>query len=121
MKVSDWPTVSKIGFTPNGWHFWSHGFGIEPYEGPATVMSVWADGTSQLEDDPVIDKMFADYAAEMDMTQRKDIFTKFQSHMYENVVAMNRGNYGLFQVVSARVRNFVPYRIPRLWGIWLDA
>ena len=23
VKVSDWPTVSQVGFTPNGWHFWT--------------------------------------------------------------------------------------------------
>ncbi len=120
VKVADWPTVSKIGFTPNNWHFWAHGFGIEPYEGPATVMSVWANGTSQQKDDPAIDKLFAAYTGEMDIERRKGIFVEFQKHMYENAVAMQLGNYGLFQVVSAKIKNFTPYRIPRLWGVWLD-
>ena len=120
VKVSDWPTVSKVGFTPNGWHFWTHGFGIEPYEGPATVMSVWANGVSQLKDDPVIDKLFAAYMAEMDEAKRKDIFAQFQAHMYEDAVAMQFGNYGIMQAITAKLQNFVPYRIPRLWGVWLD-
>ena len=120
VKVSDWPTVSKIGFTPNGWHFWSHGFGIEPYEGPATVMSVWVNGVSQQKDDPVIDRLFKSYTAELDAASRKDIFAQFQSHVYENAVAMQFGNYGVLQATTVKLKNFVPYRIPRLWGVWLD-
>ncbi|MEO9191240.1 MAG: ABC transporter substrate-binding protein, partial [Acetobacteraceae bacterium] len=61
LRVADWPTVSKIGAGPSGWHFWTHGFGIEPYEGPATVMGVWVNGLSQQKDDKLIDKLFADF------------------------------------------------------------
>ena len=24
ISVADWPTVSKVGFTDQGWHFWTH-------------------------------------------------------------------------------------------------
>jgi peptide/nickel transport system substrate-binding protein len=121
VKVADWPTVSAQGFTPNGWHFWTHGLGIEPYEGPAKLMSIWANGISQIKDDPAIDKMYADLLAELDMEKRKQIFAQFQTYMYQNAVTMPMGNYGMFQVVSSRIKNFAPYRIPRLWGIWLES
>jgi peptide/nickel transport system substrate-binding protein len=120
VKVSDWPTVSLVGYTPNGWHFWTHGFGIEPYEGPATVMSVYAGGMSQIKDDPVIDGLYKAYTGEMDMAKRKDIFAQWQGHMYENAVSMTLGNYGIIQAVSTRLKNFVPYRITRLWDVWLE-
>jgi peptide/nickel transport system substrate-binding protein len=120
VKVSDWPTVSTLGFTPNGWHFWTHGLGIEPYEGPAKLMSIWSNGISQIKDDPAIDKLYADLLAELDMNKRKAIFAQFQTHMYENAVVVSLGNYGMFQVVSSKIKNFAPYRIPRLWGTWLD-
>ena len=74
IRVSDWPTVSKLGFTPEDWHMWVHGMGIEPYEGPATIMSVWVNGESQQKDDPTINKLFADYNLELDEAKRKDIF-----------------------------------------------
>jgi peptide/nickel transport system substrate-binding protein len=122
VRVSDWPTASKIGLSPNGWHFWAHGFGIEPYEGPATVMSVWSTGQLQQQKaDPDIDSLFAAYTAEMDMAKRKDIFARFQQHMYDNAVAMQLGNDGMLQVISAKLQNFVGYRIPRMWGVWLEA
>ncbi len=120
LKVADWPTVSTMGFKPEGWHFWTHGLGIEPYEGPAKLMSIWTNGISQLKDDPVIDQLYADLLAELDMNKRKEIFAKFQAHMYENAVTIAVGNYGMFQVLSSRIQNFAPYRIPRLWGIWLE-
>ncbi|HSU06660.1 MAG TPA: ABC transporter substrate-binding protein [Acetobacteraceae bacterium] len=120
VKVSDWPTVSTMGFKPNGWHFWTHGLGIEPYEGPAKLMSIWTNGISQIKDDPVIDKQYADLLAELDMNKRKEIFAQFQTHMYQDAVTMALGNYGMFQVVSSRIKNFAPYRIPRLWGVWLE-
>ena len=121
VKVADWPTVSLMGFKPEGWHFWTHGLGIEPYEGPAKVMSIFANGISQIVDDPKIDKMYADLLSELDMEKRKQIFADFQKHIYDNAVTMPLGNYGLFQVTASKVKNFVPYRIPRLWGTWLES
>ena len=53
----------------------------------------------------------------MDEGKRKELFVKFQTHMYDNAVAMKAGNYGIFQVATAKLKNFTPYRIPRMWGV----
>lgn len=121
IAVSDWPTVSRVGFTPQGWNFWTHGFGIEPYEGPASVMAPWVGGTSQIRRDEKIDAWAAELNSAMDEGRRRQIFTDFQRHMWDNAVAIKAGNYGLFQAAATRLRNFTPYRIPRMWGTWLDA
>lgn len=120
IKVSDWPTVSKVGFTDEGWHFWTHGFGIEPFEGPASVISPWTKGTSQRKTDAAIDAQADRINSEMNLENQKKIFAEFEAHMTEQAVALNLGNYGLFQVATSRLKNFKPYRIPRLWGVWLD-
>lgn len=120
IKVADWPTVSKIGFTDEGWSFWTHGFGIEPYEGPASVMAPWVKGVSQRKDDPAIDSLFAKFNGEMSFDGQKKIFEEFQDHMSKDAVALNLGNYGLFQIATSKLKNFKPYRIPRMWGVWLD-
>jgi len=70
ISVADWPTVSKVGFTDEGWNFWTHGFGIEPYEGPASVMAPWVGGTSQRKTDPEVDRLYAAYNAELDEGKR---------------------------------------------------
>jgi peptide/nickel transport system substrate-binding protein len=120
IRPSDWPTVTKIGFTHENWHMWMQGMGIEPYDGPATIMSVWVNGTSQQQDDPIIDKLYNDFNLELDDTQRKNIFGEFQQHMYEQAVAAPIAQYGVFQVATSRLRNYVPERIPRMWGVWLE-
>jgi peptide/nickel transport system substrate-binding protein len=118
--VADWPTVSKAGFTDQGWIFWTHGYGIELYEGPASVVAPWVNGTSQRKKDNTIDQLAAALNAEMDEGKRKELFIKFQTHMYNNAVALKAGNYGIFQVATAKLKNFVPYRIPRMWGVTLE-
>jgi len=120
ISVADWPTVSKVGFTDQGWNFWTHGYGIEPYEGPASVMAPWVNGTSQRKKDETIDKLAAALNSEMDEGKRQQLFTEFQKHMYEDAVAMKAGNYGIFQVANAKLKNFEPSRIPRMWGVTLE-
>ncbi len=120
LKVADWPTVSKVGFTDEGWSFWTHGFGIEPFEGPASVISPWVKGTSQRKADAKIDRMFEDINAAMKAEDQQKIFDAFQDHMRDEAVALNLGDYGLFQIASAKLKNFKPYRIPRMWGVWLE-
>jgi peptide/nickel transport system substrate-binding protein len=120
ISVADWPTVSKVGFTDQGWHFWTHGYGIEPYEGPASVIAPWVNGTSQRKKDETIDRIALSLNGEMDEGKRKALFTQFQTHMYDNAVAMKAGNYGIFQVATAKLKNFAPYRIPRMWGVTLE-
>ncbi|MDQ4088673.1 MAG: ABC transporter substrate-binding protein [Pseudomonadota bacterium] len=120
ISVADWPTVSKVGFTDQGWHFWTHGYGIEPFEGPASVIAPWVGGTSQRKKDETIDKIATALNSEMDENKRKELFAQFQTHMYDNAVAMKAGNYGILQVATAKLKNFTPYRIPRMWGVTLE-
>ena len=121
LKVGDWPTISGIGLkSDQGWNFWTHGFGIEPYEGPASAMSHWVKGQGQRKADPVIDDLFTKLNAEMDVAKQKQLFADFENRMADQAIAINLGDYGLFQVVSNKLKNFKPYRITRMWGVWLE-
>jgi len=120
IKVTDWPTAVKIGWSPEGWNLFAHGFGIQPFEGPGTVMSAWAGGQLHQKPDAEIDRLYAAYSGELDAEKGKALFASFQQHMINDVIAIKVGNYGLFQVGTAKLRNFEPYRIPRMWGVWLD-
>ncbi|MEM7445767.1 MAG: ABC transporter substrate-binding protein [Pseudomonadota bacterium] len=120
LSVADWPTVSQIGFSPDGWQLWAHGFGIEPFEGPASVIAPWVGGVSTQADDPEINRLYQELTTAMDPDDRAEIFAEFQQYMYENAVAIKAGNYGLFQVSTDTLENFVPYRIPRMWGVELN-
>ena len=121
LKVADWPTTSKMGLTSDqGWNFWTHGVGINPYEGPASVMGNWVKGAGQRRADPAIDALFEKLNAEMSPDARKKVFAEFENRMDDEAVALNLGNYGMFQVATSKLKNFKPYRIPRMWGVWLD-
>lgn len=121
LKVSDWPTASGIGLkSDTGWNFWSHGFGIEPYEGPVSAMSHWVKGQGQRKADPQIDAMFDKINAEMNVDAQKKIFVEFEDRMADQAIAINLGHYGLFQVATSKLKNFKAYRIPRMWGVWLE-
>ncbi|MBC7437903.1 MAG: ABC transporter substrate-binding protein [Bdellovibrionales bacterium] len=120
IKVTDWPTAVKTGWSPQGWNLFAHGFGIQPFEGAGTVMSAWAGGQLHQKPDATIDRLYASYSNELDQGKKNALFASFQQHMVEDVTAIKVGNYGLFQVSSAKLQNFEPYRIPRMWGVWLD-
>ncbi len=121
LKVSDWPTTSKIGLgSDQGWNFWTHGFGIEPFEGPASVMQPWVNGQGQRKADPVVDTLFEKLNGEMNVEAQKQLFTEFENRMADQAIAINLGDYGLFQIASSKLKNFKPYRIPRMWGVWLE-
>lgn len=119
VAVADWPTTSKLGFSKEGWNFWTHGLGIEPFEGPGTVMNVWVNGNGQMAPDAEIDRIAGEFAQAKTEDEKKVLFTEFQQRMYDNMIAVKAGNYGLFQVTSSKVQNFTPFRIPRLWGVTL--
>ncbi|MEO7939686.1 MAG: ABC transporter substrate-binding protein [Burkholderiaceae bacterium] len=122
LKVADWPTTSKMGLgSDTGWSFWTHGMGIEPYEGPASVMAPWVKATWQRgTPDAVIDGLFEKFNGEMNLDAQKKLFTAFEDHMADQAIALNLGDYGLFQVASSKLKNFKAYRIPRMWGVWLE-
>ncbi|HSQ82505.1 MAG TPA: ABC transporter substrate-binding protein [Casimicrobiaceae bacterium] len=120
IKVTDWPTAVKIGWSPAGWNLFAHGFGIQPFEGAGTVMASWTGGQLHQKPDPEIDRLYAEFSAEMNPEKRKALFATFQKHMIDNVIAAKVGNYGLFQVSTSKLHGFKPYRIPRMWGVWLD-
>jgi peptide/nickel transport system substrate-binding protein len=121
LKVADWPTTSGIGLkSDQGWNFWTHGFGIEPYEGPASAMSHWVKGQGQRKADPTIDALFDKLNGEMNIDNQKKLFADFENQMADQAIALNLGTYGLFQVATSKLKNFKAYRIPRMWGVWLE-
>ena len=103
-----------------GWNFWTHGFGIEPFEGPASAMSHWVKGQGQRKADPAIDAMFEKINTEMNVETQKKIFADFENQMADQAIAINLGIYGQFQVATSKLKNFKAYRIPRMWGVWLE-
>ena len=83
-------------------------------------MSPWVNGQSQRKADPVVDALFDKFNGEMNLENQKKIFADFENQMADQAIAINLGDYGLFQIASSKLKNFKPYRIPRMWGVWLE-
>ena len=83
-------------------------------------MSHWVKGQGQRKADPVIDSLFDKLNGEMNIEAQKKLFVDFENQMADQAIAINLGTYGLFQVATAKLKNFKAYRIPRMWGVWLE-
>ena len=50
----------------------------------------------------------------------KETFGKFQERVYEQVLFLKFGDLMRKQASRANVKGFMPYRIPRLWNVWIE-
>jgi len=107
---------------PEGWNTWTAQLGIEPYEGPVNVVTYFAGPkNTQFKQDPEIDRAFAALNTEPTLDGRKRAFAEFQRRMFEQFWAIKVGDFGIYQASSAKIANFKPYRIPRMWDTWYES
>ena len=70
--------------------------------------------------DPVLDKLFAELVLGETFDARKETFGKFQERVYEQVLFLKFGDLMRKQASRSNVKGFIPYRIPRLWNVWVE-
>lgn len=56
----------------------------------------------------------------MTLAERKGAAERFYTRVTDQAYSIKLGDNGLLQAIRTEVKNFVPYRIPRAWGVWLD-
>jgi peptide/nickel transport system substrate-binding protein len=122
LNVVDWPTASQKRLQPTGWHMWTVGFGVEPYEGPTNVIGLTTKANNaagaQWKADPELlaaDKLFG---SSLKLEDQKKAVADWQKRMYEWVPVINTGVIGRYQAVVAKVEGYEPNRIPRMWDLW---
>jgi peptide/nickel transport system substrate-binding protein len=121
VRVVDWPTALSTTTRKEGWNAWPLMMGIEPYEGPYNVVSFFAGANARMQvQDPVIDAANDTLNNAVGLAERQAAFGRFQRQMYEQAYAIKVGEVGIFQATRANVRGYKPYRIPRMWDIWLE-
>jgi peptide/nickel transport system substrate-binding protein len=101
LNVVDWPTASEVRRKPEGWHLWSLGFGIEPYEGPYNVAGFFV----------------GENGSSLNVEDRKKAFADFQRRFFEYVPAIKTGDLGRYQATRANVVGYATGRIPRMWDV----
>ncbi|MGG5817850.1 ABC transporter substrate-binding protein [Falsiroseomonas sp. HW251] len=118
--ITDWPTAFSQRTQRTGWHMWALMLGIEPYEGPYGVVGFFSGNAPvQHQRDEVIEDCQRRLTTSLAEADRKKAVSDFQARMYDQAIAIKCGDVGIVQATRAQVRDYKPYRIPRMWGISL--
>lgn len=121
VDVFDWATAMNRRRDKESWNLWFTGQGSGPSVGPFSAMKdVVSPQNNQFVPDPVLDKLFGELITGKTFDSRKESFGKFQEHVYEQVLFLKFGDLMRKQAARANVKGFVPYRIPRMWNVWID-
>ncbi len=121
VDVFDWATAMNHRRNKDAWNLWFTGQGSGPSVGPFSALKdVVSPQNNQFVADPELDKLFADLVSGATFEARKASFGKFQDRVYEQVLFLKFGDLIRKQAALANVKGFVPYRIPRLWNVWIE-
>lgn len=121
VKVTDWPTALAGTAKKEGWNAWPLMFGIEPYEGPYNTVSFWWGDKARIQvNDPVIDSAYQRLTTSPALSERQKAFADFQKQMYDQAYVIKVGDVGIYQATRSNVQGYRPYRIPRMWDVWLE-
>ena len=121
VRVVDWPTALSTTTKKEGWNAWPLMMGIEPYEGPYNVVSFFAGANARMQvQDQVIDAANQTLTTALSLAERQAAFSQFQKQMMEQAFVIKVGEVGIFQATRANLKGYKPYRIPRLWDVWVE-
>ena len=121
VDVFDWATAMNQRRNKDGWNLWFTGQGSGPSVGPFSALKdVVSPQNNQVVVDPLLDKLFAELVTGETFDARKETFGKFQERVYEQVLFLKFGDLMRKQAARSNVMGFMPYRIPRLWNVWIE-
>ena len=117
----DWGSAMNKRRDKDAWNLWFTGQGTGPSIGPFTAMKdVVSPQKNQFVADPTLDALFAELVTGATFEARRATFGKFQERVYDQVLFLKFGDLIRKQAARANVKGFVPYRIPRLWNVWVE-
>jgi peptide/nickel transport system substrate-binding protein len=121
VDVFDWATAINHRRNKEAWNLWFTGQGSGPSVGPFSALKdVVSPQNNQFVPDPALDKLFGELVSGETFEDRKATFGKFQERVYDQVLFLKFGDLVRKQAARANVKGFQPYRIPRMWNVWID-
>jgi len=121
VDVFDWATALNRRRDKEAWNLWFTGQGSGPAAGPFSALKdVVSPQKNQFIADPEIDKLFTEMVSGATFEARKATFGKFQAHVYDQVLFLKFGDLHRKQAARSSIKGFAPYRIPRMWNVWVD-
>lgn len=121
IDLYDTPSYTAKAQNPDGWSVYMGEFGLAPSIGPYGLPNFWTGPKNwQKLQDSELDSAFADLKGKLTLAERKGAAERFYTRVTDQAYSIKLGDNGLLQAIRTEVKNFVPYRIPRAWGVWLD-
>ncbi|MCP5150426.1 MAG: ABC transporter substrate-binding protein [Ectothiorhodospiraceae bacterium] len=127
LLVQDWPaTIATRNKAHDEWNYHFTGWGTNTSLGYLAVFKFLAqprpiynfkDPTAS---DKVFDAAYDDMLNKPTFEERKEAFARVQYRVMENGLALPFGWLTKNQATRSNVHNFVPFRIPRMYNVWMD-
>lgn len=121
LNLVDWPTALSVRLKKEGWNAWIVAMGVEPVSGPYSIASLFVgDDPWMRKADPAMDEIYGRLLTAATVEERQKIVREFEAYLYDKFYVLKLGNIGVYQAARAEVANFVPFRFPRMWGVWFQ-
>ena len=121
LTVLDWPTQRKKREDPKAWQHLLHGLWHRALSG----RGVGHPGPRAADGSPDVEGRRGPHPALRGPRQQAHVrgaegrLREAQERIYDQVHAIKFGDLTKVQAARANVKGFKPYRIPRMWNVWL--
>jgi peptide/nickel transport system substrate-binding protein len=127
LEVQDWPaTIATRDNQPDAWNYHFTGWGTNMSLGYLAVFKFLAkprpiyNFANPEDTDEVFDQTYHDMLNLPTFEERAEAFARAQHRVMENGLALPFGWLTKNQATRADVQNFVPFRIPRMYNVWME-
>lgn len=126
LKVVSWPVLLQMTQnTTEAWNLVFTAWGARPALGPLAVMRDFvpprpAYKPLEGQADPDLLSAWTDMNEQPTVEGRRKAFDAMQQLVLDRVYALPFGVLSKVQAVRSDVHGFVPFRVPRMYNVWLD-
>jgi peptide/nickel transport system substrate-binding protein len=122
LEVTDWPTSRERRADKDAWNLFFTGFGTGPSIGPRGAVTDLMPPTNlpNAPEDPAVMDAWSRMHLEENLEGRKQAFADLQQLLYVDVYNIVMGDITKVQATRSNVKGFTPFRIPRLWNVWVE-
>lgn len=127
LEVQDWPaTIATRDKSHDAWNYHFTGWGTNTSLGYLAVFKFLApprpiyNFKNPTDTDKVFDAAYRDMISKPTVEERYEAFARVQYRVMENGLALPFGWLTKNQAVRSNVKGFVPFRIPRMYNVWME-
>jgi peptide/nickel transport system substrate-binding protein len=117
--VTDWPATTQR-WKSGG--YWDIGFsGISTRFDPSNHNILWHTKMNNYGySNPEVDRLVEAGMAESDFQKRYEIYKQLQQITYEDVIFIKEFDDNIYQIHTAKMKNYTPWYLIRVWNTWLE-